>query len=450
MAIKHVLGLAAGAAAAFSAALTGAAAQQALTLDDVLRQMRAEARETSQENRERERRFLAERNNQRAELQRVRQQIDEQEAISTELETTFNDNQREIDELTQQFNERQGEFGELFGAARSAANELKAEVERSLVSAEFPGRAAKLEEIAQTKKLPTEDQLIYLYETLLQEAVEQSKVSTFTSDVFETDGNKVAGASVTRIGPFTAFIGGDFVVYNENGALSVLARQPAGEFQGLAANIANSNGGIEKGVIDPSLGTLLSLVVDAPTLRERVDQGGNIGYAVIIALILGLVIGVYKWVTLTLTQMAVAGQARSKKASKGNPLGRIMLAYEANQNADPETLQLKLEDAVLKELPKLEGGLNFVKVLAAVAPLMGLLGTVTGMIRTFQAITLFGAGDPKLMAGGISEALVTTALGLIAAIPLLLLHAFASGASRRTAQILEEQSIGLVADRADR
>jgi biopolymer transport protein ExbB len=127
-----------------------------------------------------------------------------------------------------------------------------------------------------------------------------------------------------------------------------------------------------------------------------------------------------------------------------------MLAYQQNKGSDIETLQLKLDDAVLKELPKLEGGLNLVKVLAAVAPLMGLLGTVIGMIVTFQAITLFGTGDPKLMAGGISQALVTTVQGLVAAIPLLLLHAFAAGASRRIAQVLEEQSAGFVAAAAER
>ena len=126
-----------------------------------------------------------------------------------------------------------------------------------------------------------------------------------------------------------------------------------------------------------------------------------------------------------------------------------MQMYAGDRDADMETLQLKLDYAVIKEVPKLEGALNIVKVLAAVAPLMGLLGTVIGMIVTFQAITLFGTGDPKLMAGGISQALVTTVLGLIAAIPLLLLHAFAANASRRVSQVLEEQSAGMVAEYAE-
>ncbi|MEL6365710.1 MAG: MotA/TolQ/ExbB proton channel family protein [Pseudomonadota bacterium] len=457
MNMKQIIGLAAGVGAALVAAtapVSFAAAQDApaITLDQVLQRMREERRSVSAENRQREQQFLAERNRQRALVQQVRQQITEQETLSTQLEAEFNENDRRIGELTEQFEERQGEFSELFGAARTSANELAAQVERSLVSAEFPGRAEPLREIAQTKKLPSAEQLELLWETLLEEGAEQAKVSRFNATVY-TDAGDSEEISAVRIGPFTAFSGNDYLVFNdETGRLEFLARQPqiAGARDSAARVFNYSGDGVVRGVIDPSLGQLLSLVVDAPTWRERVDQGGPIGYAVIGALALGMLVGLYKLVTLNLTQAAVRGQARKKKPSKGNPLGRIMLAYEANQNADSETLQLKLDDAVLKELPKLEGGLNLVKVLAAVAPLMGLLGTVTGMIRTFQAITLFGTGDPKLMAGGISEALVTTMLGLIAAIPLLLLHAFASGASRRTAQILEEQAVGLVADRAER
>ena len=164
--------------------------------------------------------------------------------------------------------------------------------------------------------------------------------------------------------------------------------------------------------------------------------------------VFGILLAVYRWAMLILVERKVAAQRQTSTPSSDNPLGRVMIAYNEAKGADLETLQMRLDDAVLKELPKLESGLNVVKVLAAVAPLMGLLGTVIGMIVTFQAITLFGTGDPKLMAGGISQALVTTVQGLIAAIPLLLLHAFASGASRRVSQILEEQSVSLVAESA--
>jgi biopolymer transport protein ExbB len=232
--------------------------------------------------------------------------------------------------------------------------------------------------------------------------------------------------------------------------LQFLARQPAGDVTGAANRVANASGdGFVKGAIDPSLGTLLGLIVESPTIGERIDQGRFIGKVIIAAALFGILLGVYKWVTLTMTAGAVRGQVRRKKPSKSNPLGRVMMAYENTQSNDVETVALKLDDAILKEVPRLESGLNLIKVLAATAPLLGLLGTVIGMINTFQAITLFGTGDPQIMAGGISEALVTTVLGLIAAIPLLLLHAFAAGASKRVSQILEEQAAGIIAEHAE-
>jgi biopolymer transport protein ExbB len=288
--------------------------------------------------------------------------------------------------------------------------------------------------IAQADSLPTMQELEALWFTLLQEAGEQAKVVRFDAPVIGTD-NLPKTESVAL----------------DNGALRYLARQPGGNAVSAAKRVSSHSGdGVVAGVIDPSLGTLLGLVVETPNLRERIAQGGGIGYAIIVVAVFGILLALYKWFTLMITARKVQAQMRSDTPSGGNPLGRVMLAYQEHKCADVETLQLKLDDAVLKELPRLEGGLNLVKVLAAVAPLMGLLGTVIGMIVTFQAITLFGTGDPKLMAGGISQALVTTVQGLVAAIPLLLLHAFAAGASRRIAQVLEEQSAGFVAAAAER
>ena len=143
--------------------------------------------------------------------------------------------------------------------------------------------------------------------------------------------------------------------------------------------------------------------------------------------------------------MAVNGQKRKAQADKGNPLGRVMMAYDDAKSKDGDVVELKLDEAILRESPKLEFGLNFLKLGAGIAPLLGLLGTVTGMIKTFQAMMIYGTGDPQLMAGGISEALVTTMLGLIAAIPLLILHSFCASLARGVQNTLEEQSAGIVA-----
>ena len=357
-------------------------------------------------------------------------------------------NRVEIERLDQELASKQGEFQELFGAARTAAADLNATVERSIISAQYPGRSDTLNELARTEKLATEEQLRDLWEIMIQQISEQGKTATFPARIVQANG-QTAEAEITRIGPFVAFSGNKYLTY-ENGNLQFLARQPAGDITGAASAVSRASGdGFVRGAIDPTSGTLLGLVVETPTLKERIDQGRSVGYTIIIVALLAMLLGIYKWVTLTMTSGAVRAQIRRKKASKANPLGRVMLAYENTASNDVETVALKLDDAILKEVPKLEGGLNLVKVVAAVAPLLGLLGTVIGMINTFQAITLFGTGDPQIMASGISEALVTTVLGLVAAIPLLLLHSFASGASRRVTQILEEQAAGIIAEHAE-
>ncbi|GJL83867.1 MAG: biopolymer transporter ExbB [marine bacterium B5-7] len=444
------LSLIAGAAAVsmdFSSAGFSSASAQ-VTLDQVLNAVRTERREVSQENRERIQRFQSQRNQQQALLTQVRNQVAAENARSTQLEATMEENKEAISELDQELASKQGEFQELFGAARSAAADLNAQVDRSLISAQFPGRGAGLNELARTEKLPTEEQLRDLWEVMIQQMAEQGKTVTFDSRIIQANG-EAAEATITRIGPFVAFSNGKYLTYND-GRLQFLARQPSGAITGAASAVARATGdGFVRGAIDPSLGTLLGLVVETPTLRERVDQGGPVGYTIIVVSLIAMALGAFKWFSLTMVAGAVKSQVRRKKASKANPLGRVMLAYENTASNDVETVALKLDDAILKEVPKLEGGLNLVKVVAAVAPLLGLLGTVIGMINTFQAITLFGTGDPQIMASGISTALVTTVLGLVFAIPLLLLHSFASGAAKRVTQILEEQAAGIIAEHAE-
>jgi len=432
--------------AALTLGLTSAAiAQENRTLDEVLQAMQQERQAVAESNAEREARFRSQQADQEAELRRIRQQVSDAEDEASRLENLRNELDRELEELRNQLNERQGEFGELFGVARAAAADMNEQLNNSLISTQLPGRGDELDDMAQSGSLPTIEELEGLWFTMLGEASEQGKVVEYQASVIGDD-NQAASESVVRVGPFTAFGDEGYMVFNE-GSLRYLARQPGGGALAAADRVSEHSGpGVVRGMIDPSLGSLLGLVIETPTVRERVDQGGWIGYSIIVVAILGILLAVYRWLVLTVTSFRVRSQMKSSTPSTSNPLGRIMVAYEEHKGEDLETLQLHLDEAVLKEIPPLERGLNLVKVLAAVAPLMGLLGTVIGMIVTFQAITLFGTGDPKLMAGGISQALITTVLGLIAAVPLLILHAFASGASRRLGQILEEQSVSFVAD----
>ena len=432
---------------ATDAQTTAATEPPARTIQEVLDAVRAERRAVSEANREREARFRREESNQEAELNRLEREVAAAEAEASRLEALRNELDRELEELRAQLAERQGEFGELFGVARAAAADLNEQLNDSLISTQYPGRGEVLTRMARASSLPTIEELEALWYTMLQEAGEQGKVVRYDAPVITGD-NRSDSETVVRIGSFSAFTDEGYLVPRE-GTLRYLVRQPGGGAIGAAEDVFSYDGsGVVEGLIDPSLGTLLGLVVETPTFGERVAQGGGIGYAIIVVAVFGVLLALYRWAALLMVERKVSAQRKSSTASADNPLGRVMIAYNDNKGADLETLQMRLDDAVLKELPKLESGLNVVKVLAAVAPLMGLLGTVIGMIVTFQAITLFGTGDPKLMAGGISQALVTTVQGLIAAIPLLLLHAFASGASRRVSQILEEQSVSLVAESA--
>ena len=168
---------------------------------------------------------------------------------------------------------------------------------------------------------------------------------------------------------------------------------------------------------------------------ERVQQGGIVGYLVLLLGAFGVGIAIQRLYILIDVDKKVTAQLNSDVISTDNALGRVLNVYEENKSVDTDTLELKMAEAVFKETPELNKGLLIIKVISVVAPLMGLLGTVTGMINTFQAITLYGTGDPKLMAGGISQALVTTVLGLTVAIPTTLLHTIVSGRSRRVSPV---------------
>jgi biopolymer transport protein ExbB len=253
------------------------------------------------------------------------------------------------------------------------------------------------------------------------------------------------------LGVHNLITGDRFLTYDtETRSIKELARQPQDRFRSLANNLFEAGPGeVVPAAVDPSRGSLLSLLIQAPSLQERIDQGGVVGYVIIALGIVGLLIALWRLLYLAGVGAGIHKQLKSNEPNAKNPLGRILKVYDDNRMNDTETLELKLDEAILREAPSLEKWQGGIKVLAAVAPLLGLLGTVTGMIATFQAITLFGTGDPKLMAGGISQALVTTVLGLCVAIPLVLLHSWVSGRSRSLIEILEEQTAGIIAEKAE-
>ncbi len=422
----------------------------ATTLDELLEEVRSGREQERQRNAKREAEFLSERNQQAALLKRAKDTLAAEERRSVRLENTFKNNEIQLANLEKLLSDRLGNLGELFGIMRQVAGDTRGQVENSIISAEFPGRTEFLAELAQSKELPTIAEMEKLWYALQQEMTESAKVSRFTTTVITVEGDETV-KEVVRIGSFNAISDGQYLQFlPEQGKLAELGRQPAGRYLSIAEDFEEETEGIVEMAIDPSRGSILSLLIQTPSLRERVDQGGFVGYMIIVLAMFGLALVGERMYSLLRIDVAVKAQMRSDTPDPANPLGHVLKAYHDNREADVETMELKLDEAILQATPNLERGLSTIKVLAAVAPLMGLLGTVTGMIETFQAITLFGTGDPKLMAGGISQALVTTVLGLLTAIPLVLLHSIVSSRSKSIVHILEEQAAGIVAAHAEK
>jgi biopolymer transport protein ExbB len=419
------------------------------SLDALLDKVKRSRVENQAINRQREAEFRAKKSDQQRLLREAQGTRDRLERRSEQLESSFNENELRIISLEEQLRNRLGNLGELFGVVRQVAGDTRGILDGSLASAQFPGRAELMAELAESKVLPSIGELEGLWFTLLQEMVESGKVVRFDTTVVLPDGEQVQ-REVVRVGVFNAVSGGKFLQYLPGtGKLTELPRQPAGRYRGAAQDLEDATEGMVAMAVDPSRGSILSLLVQAPTYTERVQQGGLIGYITIVLGLFGLGIVVVRFRVLWNTGRAMKAQESSDKADPGNPLGRVMQVYEEYGTADTETLELKLDESILKDAPKLERGLTTVKVVSIIAPLLGLLGTVTGMILTFQQITLFGTGDPKMMAGGISQALVTTMIGLSVAIPLTLLHSWLRDRSKGLIQILEEESAGMVARRAE-
>ena len=301
-------------------------------------------------------------------------------------------------------------------------------------------------------QLPSIAEIERVWFELLREIREQGEVSRFTAQV-ATPSGELSEREVVRVGAFNIVdTAGNYLSFNVD-KLAELPRQPGGGFNSQAQGLASAQSGLTQFGIDPTGptgGSFLAAIIDSPTISERWHQGGYVGYAITAVGAFAFILAVYRLIVLTAVGGKVSSQLKSSSARDDNPLGRVLKVHETNPNMDPETLELKMAEAVLSETPKLEQGLTLLKIIAAVAPLMGLLGTVTGMIITFQAITIFGAGDPKAMAGGISSALVTTVLGLLVAIPTVLLHTVVNGRSQRIIHVLNEQATGIVAEHSER
>ena len=431
-------------------AADGAAGQQITDLDQLLQAVREEHQQQRQLNREREARFLREKSRQQSLLEEAKRDFERRQRENQPLVAVTETNRAEIARLEQALEDVVGDMGDLSSAFREFAGDFAAELQGSMITAQLPARRDVLATLAAAEGQATIDEIEQLWLLVQEEMTEAGKVARFESSVVSVDGS-ARDETVLRIGTFSAFSDGRFLRFvPETGELLVLSRQPAARFRNAVQAFPGSNEPVAPVTVDPTRGSLLGMLSYTPSLRERIDQGGVIALIILALGAIGLLLTLWRGLYLGYTYLRIRGQLRDVgEPRNGNPLGRVLLAVQGVPLDQEELLQLKLDEAVLAEIPALERGNGVIKLLAATSPLLGLLGTVTGMILTFQAISLFGTGDPKLMAGGISQALVTTVLGLVVAIPLLFGHSLVAAMSHAMVQRLDEQSAGVLARMAE-
>lgn len=416
-----------------------------LNPDQLLERIRSERLNEQQAMQVREQVFIAQRAEQARLLEEARRALAEQEAEAARLKADFERQERTLTEQEQLLARQSGDLGALFGVIRQSAGDMAGQWQDSVLNAQYPERLTQLRTLAQSRTLPSTDDLQNYWLLLLEDLAASGRIEQRTLPVVGADGVR-REQPVLRVGTFSAYADGQFLRYDaDTGQLLVPPRQPSGA--GQVDDFLEARNALAVLSIDPTRGTLLDQLQRAPTLWDRVQQGGLVGWVILGLGVIGLLLAL--WRTLWLAGVARGVQAQMRDLGKprdDNPLGRIIgVLGERPQLADLDTLELRLDEAILLETPPLEKGLGLLKLLAAVAPLLGLLGTVTGMIVTFQAITQSGSGDASLMAEGISQALVTTVLGLVVAIPLLFLHSLLASRSKGLIQLLEQQSAGLIA-----
>jgi len=414
----------------------------------------------TEEQRQREREFRNEKNKQAKLLADAKAERARLEREAARLEQKFEANEALLVVAEAQLKERLGSLNEIFGHLAGLATEARNIFEQSITSAQFGKEreefltklAVKMGEGVALASIP---ELERLWFELQREINATGEVVKFNADVIGLDGT-VETREVVRVGVFNAVSDGNYLTYaSTRGMYEELPSQPAGRYTSTTSDLFDADAFPVQFAVDPTGpqgGSYLASLISMSGAWERINNdGGPIGLVIFYVLGLGGV-GLFVWRLYSLMgiRSAVDAQLASSSLNSDNPLGRVLKIAEDNPKVDTETLELKMAEQILNERPSIEKLNWLIKLISIVAPLMGLFGTIVGMIETFQMITLFGTGDPKTMASGISIALVTTWLGLMVAIPMTFMSAIVSNYSKGILETIEEQSIGMAAERSEK
>lgn len=412
------------------------------SLQQVLESFRADAQAAEARDTQRLQALLDDRQALEQAVADAEQRLEAAQSRRDELESRQAEQQQQLAELEQQRSNDAGDIGQVSSIVKQQAGELRDALSDSWLTV---GGNAQLPPRLDDRGLIDIQTLHQVRQDLAALVAESGRGVRFQAPVAGPGGD-VEPREVVRLGDTVAFSQGDLLQrVGEDGRLSVFPRTPRDASQALQAFQQGEGNQI---VVDPTDGDVLQALSQQPSLWERFQQGGYVGYVIVALGVVGLLIALAQYLYLLRVSARMRRQMRAPESlSDDNPLGRVLARFAAlGRDHAPEALEARLDEALLAEQPRLERGQPVVKLIAAVAPLLGLLGTVTGMIITFQSITVFGTGDPQLMAGGISQALVTTVLGLITAVPLLFVNTALNSRSRRLIGLLEGRASAVLAE----
>ena len=414
-------------------------------LDDLLNDVIKDTKEQKSIDKKRETEFLTDLNKAKKLLSETKQALINEKQRTENLKTSFEKQKSAISHYRNELDNKSVNLKDLFAMLKQESRDFSSLLKTSMTSAELKNRDIFLEKLSHAGNIPNIDDIKKFLALYLQEIIESGKIKTFVTQVVDINGNK-SNEDVTRVGLFSAFNDKQYLRYDDSlQAFVSLVRQPDSEYLDYIEEYKTNENKILPVLIDPTRGVLFSMLKEKATIQERIMQGGIIGYIILLLGGITILFAFYKYFRLFNINAKINKQLNNNEAAEDNPLGRILLSFNKHQSKDIATIESKMDTAILKEIPEIQSGLPMIKLVAAVAPLLGLLGTVTGMIETFQSITLFGTGDPKLMAGGISQALMTTVLGLVVAIPVLFIFSILTSQSKRIIEILTQQSSTVVA-----
>lgn len=394
-----------------------------------------------QENAAREARFKSSLAQQKALTAQAQAQLEALKKESIKLNTHIDTNEKKLAALEEKLHIRSGNLGELKGIIKQMAGDF---YEFFVASATAkPASTQFLKTLSSANRLPNIATLTSFWTTVLEELSNGYFVQKTTLPLIGANGAVREGALLIA-GAFGAVYEGNYYNYDtQSGMFVELGKQPGGALSSWANAAYDATKPLFDMPLDPTRGELLRLSTASPTIGERIDQGSTVGYVILFIGGLGLLFALYKFWVFVRLDIAL------HKKLFSSPLVQLENFYQTHAHLLLDQLEHALESHLSKARTSIEKGLSLLKLVATLAPLMGLLGTVTGMIATFSAITLFGTGDPKLMAGGISQALVTTVEGLIVAITLLFIYTLLNTRAKEIIAYLDERALELLSHHKD-